>query len=46
MSERTALYATYAHVDNRGTAAFALNGSTTGPGQSSNGVDLGLKHSF
>lgn len=46
LSKRTALYATYAHVDNRGSASFGLNGSTTAAGANSDGVDVGLKHSF
>ncbi|NML42881.1 porin [Ramlibacter sp. G-1-2-2] len=46
LSQRTALYATYAHIDNRGPSDAALNGALTAPGSSSNGVDLGLKHSF
>ena len=45
-SKRTAAYATYAHVDNKGNSAFALNGSLTRPGRSSSGYDLGLRHSF
>jgi predicted porin len=46
MSKRTALYATFAHVSNSGTATQALNGSVTAAGQSSRGLDLGLRHSF
>jgi predicted porin len=46
LSKRTAAYATYAHVDNRGPAAVGLNGSSTAAGKSSDGLDLGLKHSF
>lgn len=46
LSKRTALYATYAQVDNRGSAAVGLNGSSTSAGSNSKGVDLGLKHSF
>lgn len=46
ISKRTAAYATYAHVDNRGPAAVGLNASSTAPGRNSDGVDLGLKHSF
>ena len=46
MSKRTALYGTYAHVDNRGPAAVGLNGSSTAPGANSDGVDIGVKHSF
>ena len=46
LSKRTAAYATYAHVDNRGTAAVGLGGSTTAAGRNSDGFDIGLKHSF
>lgn len=46
LSRRTAAYATYAHVDNRGPSAFGLNGALVAPGSSSNGVDLGLRHNF
>lgn len=45
-SKRTAAYVTYAHVDNRGSATTGLNGSVTAPGSNSDGVDIGLKHSF
>jgi predicted porin len=55
LSKRTALFATYAHVRNRGTvasdagtlnASIALNGAVTGPGGSSSGYDIGVRHSF
>jgi predicted porin len=46
LSKRTAAYATYAHVENKGPAAVGLNGSSTGAGKSSDGFDIGLKHSF
>jgi predicted porin len=46
MSKRTALYATYAHVSNSGTAAQALGGAVTTAGGSSSGYDLGIRHSF
>lgn len=46
LSKRTAVYATYAHVDNNSAASSALNGSVTSPGRNSDGVDVGLKHSF
>jgi predicted porin len=46
LSKRTAAYATYAHVDNKGPASVGLAGSTTAPGKNSDGFDLGLKHSF
>lgn len=46
LSKRTALYATYAHLSNDGSAAVSLNGSTTTVGGSSSGFDLGIRHSF
>jgi predicted porin len=46
MSKRTALYAAAAHVTNEGPSAQALNGGVTAAGQSSNGFDFGIKHSF
>lgn len=46
LSKRTAVYATYARVNNSGGATTALNGSITGANQSSSGVDFGLRHSF
>jgi len=46
LSKRTALYTAAAHVSNEGASASALNGAVTAPGQSSNGFDFGIKHSF
>jgi len=46
LSKRTALYASYAHVANRGGAALSLNGSTTRANSSSNSYDLGVRHHF
>ena len=55
LSKRTALFATFARVNNRGTvasnagtinASIALNGAVTGPGGSSSGYDFGIRHSF
>lgn len=46
LSKRTALYATYARLNNSGGAAFALNASVTAPNASSSGYDLGIRHSF
>lgn len=46
LSKRTMLYGTWARVSNNGSAAMALNGSTTAAGASSRGFDLGLMHSF
>jgi len=46
LSKRTALYATYAHVNNKNGAARALNGAVTGINENSNGYDFGIRHSF
>jgi len=46
LSKRTALYTAAAHVSNEGASASALNGAVTAPGQSSNGFDFGIRHSF
>lgn len=46
LSKRTALYATYARVNNNNLSAVGLNGAVTGLGQSSSGFDLGVRHSF
>lgn len=47
LSKRTALYATYAHVNNKNGAGVALNGATlSNPNDSSNGYDFGIRHSF
>lgn len=46
LSKRTAVYGTYARVNNSGGAITALNGASTGPNRSSSGFDIGLRHSF
>jgi len=54
LSKRTALYATYAHVSNKGGADIPVNASLSGMGTSpigrenasSNGFDIGIRHSF
>ena len=47
LSKRTALYATYARVDNRGAGTLFHNGRpTTVPGGETSSLDLGLRHSF
>ena len=46
LSKRTALYATYASVNNRGGASTALNSAVTAANSSSTGYDLGVRHSF
>ena len=50
LSKRTAIYGTYAHVKNKGQAAFgAAPGGltfTTPAGQNVNGYEFGVRHSF
>lgn len=46
LSKRTAVYTTWARLKNGGGAAIALNGAATAPNTSSNGLDLGIRHSF
>jgi len=46
LSKRTALYATYAHLNNKNGSSVALNGASTGVNDNSNGYDFGIKHSF
>lgn len=46
LSKRTALYTTYARLRNSGGASLALNGATTAVNGSSNGFDVGVRHSF
>ena len=46
LSKRTAMYVTYARLRNSGGASRALNGSVTAANESSNGYDIGLRHSF
>lgn len=46
LSKRTALYGTFATLTNSGGASAALNGAVTSVNGSSNGFDLGVKHSF
>ena len=47
LSKRTALYADYGVVDNRGTGtAFDLGLAVTPPGGTSRGLEAGIKHSF
>ena len=46
LSKRTAVYTTYARLKNNAAARVALNGSSTGLGSSSSGLDIGLRHSF
>ena len=48
LSKRTALYATAAHLANKASSKLILAGSATGmqAGQSSNGYETGIRHSF
>ena len=48
LSKRTAIYGTYAHISNSGSAgSFTTNGAPTAvAGGSSNGLDIGLRTSF
>lgn len=48
LSKRTAMYATVASVNNKGTATFTVPGGPAGirPGGKSTGYELGLRHSF
>lgn len=46
LSKRTALYTTLAHVRNSGGSRQALGGATTAVNQSSNGLDIGMRHNF
>jgi predicted porin len=45
-SKRTAGFVTGAYVRNSGGSAIGLNGATTGPDQSSRGMDVGMRVSF
>jgi predicted porin len=49
LSKRTAVYATYARVDNKGAGRLFNNGRALGAtsgGGSTDGFDLGIRHSF
>jgi len=48
LSKRTALYGTYARLDNKGASktAIATTALTLAAGQKSSGIELGLRHSF
>ncbi len=46
LSKRTALYATFARVNNDGGAAAMLNGATGPANSDSTGYDFGIRHSF
>ena len=48
LSRRTAVYGTYAQMDNKGTGTGFATGSvaTTQAGGKTQGLDLGVRHSF
>ena len=47
LSRRTALYANYSKIGNRGPAAFTVaTGSALVPGNGSTGYEVGVRHSF
>jgi predicted porin len=47
LSKRTAIYATAARIDNKGTVAFVIpGGSTITAGGKSTGVETGMRHVF
>jgi predicted porin len=46
LSKRTAVYTTYAFVKNKGGANFTLNGAVGTPNGDSQGLDIGIRHSF
>lgn len=47
VSKRTALYTTYAEIENNGLGRFAVAGSpTVAAGRNSSGFDVGVRHSF
>ncbi|NML44103.1 porin [Ramlibacter sp. G-1-2-2] len=51
LSKRTALYTTYAHIENKGALAIPVNvgadaGPTPLPGHPASGIDIGMRHTF
>jgi predicted porin len=47
LSKRSALYANYGQIQNDGKATFAVSGSpAVSAGQTSSGLDVGIRHSF
>lgn len=48
LSKRTALYTTFAQIDNKGGAKYTVAGApaATAGGQKSSGFDVGIRHSF
>jgi predicted porin len=47
LSKRTAIYTSYARLTNRGQAVYTVSGNKAPlPGQTSSGVEVGLRHLF
>jgi len=48
LSKRTALYATYSTIDNKGNSVFKVLAASSelSPGNSSQGMQVGIRHSF
>lgn len=47
LSKRTAIYTSYARLKNRGQASYTVSGNRAPlPGQSSSGLELGIRHLF
>jgi predicted porin len=46
LSKRTALYATYSHIDNDNTGFAVASGPTLTVGTNSSGFEFGVRHSF
>jgi predicted porin len=47
LSKRSALYGTYSHLTNSGSAAFVVGSPpSAAPGRTSTGYEVGIKHSF
>jgi len=46
-SRRTALYGTYARINNKGQGAYNVSGGLAPlPGRNSSGIEIGMRHSF
>jgi predicted porin len=47
LSKRTAVYGTYARINNAGQAVYVVSGGPApAPGSHSSGMELGLRHLF